>query len=324
MMNESDWSGGKHLHHRKAITFARQGGEETNWEFRSKKLVQKTSISPKCDAVLHLDHSVNWTSIGSYDGESKNGSVAYTLSRLLFNEQRETSRDDARGIVASVKHERRGQQPRNDGTKDQRVRGTQEHRYSGVPQGWHLDSPNRRRTDEYSPHHELTQVDDVPRHQSRSDLHTKQSNELREHLRYAFRQAQRGDCVQGGRRESDRFVTCEYGRCRVECGGDQVSTGDERRPQVISVNRLRTGIDGGYALVLVLVKVQLKKEIGRPQRDDVSCCSILFGRVLWITRRQSQLESDPCEALRSNPRRQHRVAGSGQAKIEGGADRNQG
>ena len=105
MMNESDWLGGKHLFHRKAITIVRQGGEETNWEFRGKKLVQKTWISPKCDAVLHLDHSVNLTCIGSYDGESKNGSVAYTLSRLLFKEQRETSRDDARSIVVSVKHD---------------------------------------------------------------------------------------------------------------------------------------------------------------------------------------------------------------------------
>ena len=130
-----------------------------------------------------------------------------------------------------------------------------------------------------------------------------------EHRHYAFRQAQRGECVEGGRRESDRVIACGCSRCRVECDGDQVSTGDERRPQVIYVIRIRTGIDGGQVLMLVLVKVQLKKEIGRPQRDDVSCCSNLFGRVLWNTRRQSQLESEPCEAVRST---------------RGGADPNQG
>ena len=65
-------------------------------------------------------------------------------------------------------------------------------------------------------------------------------------------------------------------------------------------------VGGSYALVLV--KEQLKEELGRPQGGG-SCCSKLFGRVLWNTRRQSQLESEPCEAVRSNPSRQHRVAG---------------
>ena len=36
-----------------------------------------------------------------------------------------------------------------------------------------------------------------------------------------------------------------------------------------------------------------------------SCRSNSFGEVLWITRRQSQLESEPCEARWSNPSRRH-------------------
>ena len=36
-----------------------------------------------------------------------------------------------------------------------------------------------------------------------------------------------------------------------------------------------------------------------------SCRSKSFGEVLWITRRQSQLESEPCEAGWSNPSRRH-------------------
>ena len=36
-----------------------------------------------------------------------------------------------------------------------------------------------------------------------------------------------------------------------------------------------------------------------------SCRSSSFGEVLWITRRQSQLESEPCEAGWSNPSRRH-------------------
>ena len=36
-----------------------------------------------------------------------------------------------------------------------------------------------------------------------------------------------------------------------------------------------------------------------------SCRSNSFGEVLWITRRQSQLDSEPCEAGWSNPSRRH-------------------
>ena len=35
------------------------------------------------------------------------------------------------------------------------------------------------------------------------------------------------------------------------------------------------------------------------------CRSISFGGALWITRRRSQLESEPCEAVRNNPSGQH-------------------
>ena len=67
MKNESVWPGGRHLCHRRAIPFVWQKGGETKLEFRGKGLLQETSISPRCDAILHLDHSENWTSIGSYD-----------------------------------------------------------------------------------------------------------------------------------------------------------------------------------------------------------------------------------------------------------------
>ena len=49
-----------------------------------------------------------------------------------------------------------------------------------------------------------------------------------------------------------------------------------------------------------------------------------FGGVLWITRRQSQLESERCESVRCNPSRQHGSTGSGRAEIVKGADQTQG
>ena len=54
---------------------------------------------------------------------------------------------------------------------------------------------------------------------------------------------------------------CWYSRCL-------------RRLQVLYVNRTRCGSDGIHALVIVLVKEQVREEIGRPQRDG-SCCSDL-------------------------------------------------
>ena len=68
---------------------------------------------------------------------------------------------------------------------------------------------------------------------------------------------------------------------------------------------------------------QLREHLGKPQRDG-PCRSNLFGGVLWITRRQSQRESEPCEARRCNPSRQHGFTGSGRAEIVKGADQTQG
>ena len=53
---------------------------------------------------------------------------------------------------------------------------------------------------------------------------------------------------------------------------------------------------------------QLREQLGKPRRDG-PCRSNLFGGVLWITRRQSQLEYEPCEAVRRNPSGQHGSTG---------------
>ena len=82
-----------------------------------------------CDAFLHLDDSVNWTTIGSYDIQSKKESVVYSLPSLLFKEQRETGRDHIGSSVVSVKQKQCGKQFKDDGTKDQGVRETREHRH---------------------------------------------------------------------------------------------------------------------------------------------------------------------------------------------------
>ena len=68
---------------------------------------------------------------------------------------------------------------------------------------------------------------------------------------------------------------------------------------------------------------QLREQLGKPRRDGPYRCS-LFGGVLWITRRQAQLESEPCEAVRCNPSRQHGSTGSGRAEIVKGEDQTQG
>ena len=73
---------------------------------------------PKRAAVLHPDHAVHWTSIGSYrqcNTRLENGSV------VSPEEQREAVGDDAGRGVVSVGHERRGEEPGEDGTKDQGV-----------------------------------------------------------------------------------------------------------------------------------------------------------------------------------------------------------
>ena len=48
--------GALHLCHRRDIPFLLQKGGETKLELRGKGHVQETSISPRCDAILHLDH----------------------------------------------------------------------------------------------------------------------------------------------------------------------------------------------------------------------------------------------------------------------------
>ena len=85
----------------------------------------------------------------------------------------------------------------------------------------------------------------------------------------------------------------------------------------------QNGSDGNHASVQM--KRQLREQLGKNGRDG-SLWSNLFGGVVWITRRQSQLESEPCEAVRSNPSRQHgstRATGSGHAKIEKSGDQTQ-
>ena len=68
---------------------------------------------------------------------------------------------------------------------------------------------------------------------------------------------------------------------------------------------------------------QLRDQLGKPRRDG-PCRSSLFGGVLWITRQQAQLESEPCEAVRCTPSRQHGSTGSGRAEIVNGSDQTQG
>ena len=46
-------------------------------------------------------------------------------------------------------------------------------------------------------------------------------------------------------------------------------------------------------------------QMSRVEKREAQHCSISFGEVMWITRRQSQLESEPCEAGWSNPSRRH-------------------
>ena len=75
----------------------------------------------------------------------------------------------AGSVGVSARHERRGQQSGDDGTEDQGVREAREYRLSGVPEGRHRDSPDRRRTDENALHQEFAQVDYFLGHQGRGD-----------------------------------------------------------------------------------------------------------------------------------------------------------
>ena len=123
--------------------------------------------SPKCAAILHPVHAVPSASIGSYRQHNKRLMEAW---RLLFQAY---SPNNARLVVMMLE----GLSFPSDTndvinsleTMDQRLRGVREHQHSTAPQGRHRDSPDRRRTDENAPHHERPQVDDVPRHRSRSD-----------------------------------------------------------------------------------------------------------------------------------------------------------
>ena len=97
--------------------------------------------------MLHSDHAVHCTSIYSYrhcNTRLENGIVAFTPPIALSHEQREAGRDDAGSSVVSARHERRGQQPRDDETEDQGGREVREHQLSRVPAGWRRDSPDGR------------------------------------------------------------------------------------------------------------------------------------------------------------------------------------
>ena len=64
----------------------------------------------------------------------------------------------------------------------------------------------------------------------------------------------------------------------------------------------RNNSSGGEEMPDVNVEYVVMDE--KPQSDR-SCRSNSFGKVLWITRRQSQLESEPCETERCSPSRRH-------------------
>ena len=97
------------------------------------------------------------------------GGVANALSSVLSKEQCETCCDDARSVGVSFGHKRCGEQSRDDGTDDQRVREIREHRNSGISEDWHRDSSSSRMTDENASHHEVAQVGNIPGHQNGSD-----------------------------------------------------------------------------------------------------------------------------------------------------------
>ena len=62
---------------------------------------------------------------------------------LLSKEQCETCCHSARSVGVSFGHKRCGEQSGDDGTEDQRIRETREHRNSGIPEDWHRDSSSR-------------------------------------------------------------------------------------------------------------------------------------------------------------------------------------
>ena len=80
---------------------------------------------------------------------------------------------------------------------------------------------------------------------------------------------------------------------KVECVGDQVGAGDERKPQVPYVGRIMHGNDRRDTLAQM--EEQLREQLGKTRLYAVRTS------VLWIARRQSHLESEPCESVRSNP-----------------------
>ena len=108
-------------------------------------------------------------------------------------------------------------------------------------------------------------------------------------------------------------------RWRVKCVVDQVSANDRRRLHASQKNRHRHDNDrilddsDGKNLRNESV-AQTRQQLVRPwpwrpyqsarlRRPSGSCRSISFGGAPWITRRQSQLESEPCEPGRNNASR---------------------
>ena len=127
-------------------------------------------------------------------------------------------------------------------------------------------------------------------------------------------QVQGDECVRDGRGGLGRKLMRWQSKCRLGCAEDQVSAGDRRASYV---NRFvhgsdSTSEDSGRRPTHVPntrheVVVQMREQL-RNLWPDGSCRSSLFGGVLWISQRQSQLESESGEAVRSNPTtRIHRV-----------------
>ena len=109
---------------------------------------------------------------------------------------------------------------------------------------------------------------------------------------YIERSQVQRECVHDRRKGLGRNANRWCSRRRVEYDGNQVSTSNSNLE------------DGKIHCVLTQETEQIREQLWE-QSTSGPCPSISFGGALWITRRRSQLESEPCEAVRNNPSRQH-------------------
>ena len=107
---------------------------------------------------------------------------------------------------------------------------------------------------------------------------------------YIERSQVQGECVHDRRKGLGRNANRWCSRRRVEYDGNQVRTSNSN--------------PGRWKDTLCTNAGDRADHLETMEKWTISI-DLVCGGALWITRRRSQLESEPCEAVRNDPSRQH-------------------